>query len=53
MIALGLMIIFVGVLVFFKPAPESLKAPSLSYWQNTRAVTGSLLAGVLVLFFIF
>ena len=53
MIALGLMIIFVGVLVFFKPAPESLKAPSLSYWQNTRAVTGSLLAGVLVLFFYF
>ena len=49
MIAVGLMVIFVGALIFFKPAPESLKAPSLSYWQNTRAVTGSLLAGVFVL----
>ena len=49
MIAIGLMAIFVGALVFFKPAPESLKAPSLSYWQNTRAVSGSLLAGVFVL----
>ena len=47
MIAIGLMAIFVGALIFFKPAPESLKAPSLSYWQNTRAVTGSLLAGVI------
>ena len=49
MIAIGLMVIFVGALVFFKPSPESLKAPSLSYWQNTRAVRGSLLAGVFVL----
>ena len=49
MIAVGLIVIFVGALIFFKPAPESLKAPSLSYWQNTRAVTGSLLAGVFVL----
>lgn len=49
MIAIGLLVIFVGALIFFKPAPESLKAPSLSYWQNTRAVRGSLLAGVLVL----
>ena len=49
MIAIGLMVIFVGALVFFKPSPESLKAPSLSYWQNTRAVSGSLLAGIFVL----
>ena len=53
MIAIGLMAIFVGALVFLKPAPESLKAPSLSYWQNTRAVSGSLLAGVFVLFVYF
>ena len=49
MIAIGLMVIFVGALIFFKPAPESLKAPSLSFWQNTRAVSGSLFAGVFVL----
>lgn len=46
---LGILAVYVSLLLFFRPAPESLKAPPLTFRKNFCKIRGSLAVGTIIL----
>lgn len=43
-------ILYASALLFWRPAPESLKAQRLGFWENLRQIKASLITGLVLLF---
>lgn len=40
---------YIGLLIFVKPAPSSLKAVPITYWENLKFIWASIFSGVLII----